>query len=114
MFLEHVINNEGIAIDVVKVETMTNWPRPTNVLEVRLFLGLTSYFMRFVGGFSNIAMPTKQLLQKNKKFMWDDKCEAHFTMLKTRLTIAPIFTLPFSTEDFVINSNAFSKRLSCV
>ena len=60
------------------MEAIIEWPRPTTVTEVRSFLGLASYYMRFVKDFSKIAAPLTRLTQKNVKFNWTDKCEEHF------------------------------------
>jgi hypothetical protein len=50
------------------------WPAPTNVPEVRSFMGLAGYYRRFVEGFSKIANPITELQKKNKKFVWTEKC----------------------------------------
>jgi hypothetical protein len=55
---------------------------PTNPTEVRAFLGLAGYYRMFVEGFSSIARPLTQLLKKDKKFEWTEKCEQSFQELK--------------------------------
>ena len=47
-FLGHIVSKDGILVDPSKIEAVKNWPRPTSVTEVRSFLGLDSYYMRFV------------------------------------------------------------------
>src|SRR5438132_13798196 len=61
-FLGHIITEEGVAVDPSKVEVVLNWKVPTNVTEVRRFLGLAGYYRRFIEGFSKIALPLTQLL----------------------------------------------------
>ena len=56
-FLGHVVSKDGITIDLKKVEVVVEWNSPNSVTEVRSFLGLTSYYRRFVEGFSHLAMP---------------------------------------------------------
>jgi len=57
VFLGHVISAEGILVDPRKVEAILKWERPTNVTEIRSFLGLAGYYRRFIEGFSTIASP---------------------------------------------------------
>ena len=69
VFLGHAISKAGTSVDPSKVEAMVNWARPTNVSEVRSFLGLAGYYRRFVEGFSHIATPLTQLTHKSAKFV---------------------------------------------
>ena len=65
-FLGHILTAEGVAIDPEKVEAIFNWQQPTNVSEIRSFLGLAGYYRRFIEGFSKIAWPMTELLKKEK------------------------------------------------
>ena len=113
-FLGHVISKEGVSVDPMKVEAVVGWCRPTNVTEVRSFLGLAGYYRRFVEGFSRIAMPLSRLTQKQVKFEWTDDCEQSFQELKKRLVTAPVLAIPSGTEGFTIYSDASRKGLGCV
>ena len=62
-------------MDPKKIEAMVAWERPTNVTEVRSFLGLDGYYRRFVEGFSMTASPLMKLTRKHAKFEWTDECE---------------------------------------
>jgi len=55
-------------VDPEKVKAVSNWQQPTNVGEIRRFLGLAEYYRRFIEGFSKIARPMTELLKKDKKF----------------------------------------------
>jgi hypothetical protein len=77
-FLGHILTTEGVAVDPEKVEAVSNWQRPTNVSEIRSFLGLAGYYRRFIEGFSKIARPMIELLKKEKKFAWTESCERSF------------------------------------
>ncbi|KAK1556123.1 hypothetical protein QYE76_019031, partial [Lolium multiflorum] len=104
----------GIAVDPAKIKTVEEWKTPTTQTEVRAFLGLAGYYRRFVEGFSSIARPMTQLLKKDKKFEWTDKCEASFQQLKTRLTTAPILIMPDITKPFDVYCDASKIGLGCV
>ncbi|CAL9086561.1 unnamed protein product [Musa textilis] len=114
MFLGHVISSAGISVDPHKIEAVTKWKRPSNVSEIRSFLGLAGYYRRFVEGFSKIAAPLTRLTQKNIKFIWDDKCQRSFQELKKRLTSAPILVIPSGGEGFIVYSDASLQGLGCV
>ena len=77
-----------------KIEMVKNWLGPTNVLEIRSFLGLAGYYKKFVKDFSKIASPMTQLIRKDVPFEWDQKCEDCFLELKKRLVKATILTIP--------------------
>ena len=113
-FLGHVISAEGISVDSAKIATVVNWPRPTNVTEVRSFLGLAGYYRKFVQNFSRIAMPLTQLLRKDHQFQWTAECEASFQELKQKLVSALILTLPKGEEGYAVYIDASRKRLGCV
>ena len=88
---------KGIQVDPKKIEAVTNWELPKNVMEVRSFLGLVGYYRRFVGGFSKIAVPLTHLLKKDVMFEWTRKCQESFDELKQLLTSAPVLALPKGT-----------------
>ncbi|BBN68979.1 transposable element gene [Prunus dulcis] len=110
-FLGHVISAEDVYVDPQKVKAVVNWPQPTSVTEVRSFLGLDGYYRHFVEGFSTIAVPLTRLTRKGVKFEWSDECEKSFNELKTRLTSAPVLTLPDDSGNFVIYSDASQQGL---
>nr|XP_034908137.1 uncharacterized protein LOC118044086 [Populus alba] len=114
VFLGHVISAEGIIMDPRKVEAVLKWERPTNVTEIRSFLGLAGYYRRFIEGFSTIASPLTKLTRKEVRFVWSEECEASFRELKERLTSALVLALPSGTEGFVVYSDASRRGLGCV
>ncbi|XP_020081265.1 uncharacterized protein LOC109704890 [Ananas comosus] len=89
----------GALVDPRKVEAIKDWPRPTNVMEVRSFVDLAGYYRRFVEGFSKIVIPLTHLTQKGTKFVWNDECDRSFQELKERLTTTPVLALPVQGED---------------
>ena len=113
-FLGHVISKEGISVDPQKVEAIMSWPRPTTVTEVRSFLGLASYYRRFVKDFSKIAEQMTQLTQKGVPFEWANEREQCFQELKNMLVSVSILSIPSGQGGFVIYSDASHRGLGCV
>ncbi|XP_028091184.1 uncharacterized protein LOC114291319 [Camellia sinensis] len=72
VFLGHVINKDGVSVDLEKIEAIVNWPTPTNVTEVHSFTGLAGYYRRFVKHFSKIAVSLTQLTQKGAPLEWTE------------------------------------------
>ena len=93
-FLGHIISEEGVRVDPAKIADVVNWKQPSNVTEIRSFLGLARYYRIFVKDFSKIAGPLSSLTRKKEKFDWTDKVEESFQELKRRLILAPVLTLP--------------------
>ncbi|GKA12418.1 retrovirus-related pol polyprotein from transposon TNT 1-94 [Tanacetum coccineum] len=112
-FLGHVIDPSGVYVDPAKIEAIKNWAAPTTPTEVRQFLGLASYYRRFIEGFSLISKPLTKLTQKDKKYKWGKEEEALQT-LKQKLCSAPILAFPEGMEDFMVYCVASLKGFGAV
>ncbi|XP_062119209.1 uncharacterized mitochondrial protein AtMg00860-like [Humulus lupulus] len=113
-FLGHIVTDEGIKVDPAKIVVVKEWPRPKNAYEVRSFMGLASYYRRFVEGFSKIVTSLAELTRKNLKFVWSDKCEQSFQELKNRLISAPVLSLPTEEGQFVVYCDGSKQGLGGV
>jgi hypothetical protein len=113
-FLGHVISAGGVSIDPSKIISSMERKAPINPTELRAFLGLASYYRKFVEGFSSIACLLTQLLKKDKKFEWTEKCKQSFQELKKRLVSAPILTMPDITKSFDVYCDASRLGLGSV
>jgi hypothetical protein len=71
-FLGHVLSVEGVAINSSKIEVVSKWQSPMCVTEIRSFLGLASYYRRFIKNFSMIGKPMTELLKSNTPYAWSD------------------------------------------
>ena len=103
-YLGHVVSEKGIATDPEKVEAIRAWPTPTTVKEIRSFVGLCSYYRRFIAGFSDIAQPLLQCAEKT--YIWTPEAEEAFQKLKQALTEAPVLGYPKADGDFVVDTDA--------
>ncbi|KAL5549218.1 hypothetical protein UlMin_004449 [Ulmus minor] len=104
-YLGHLISNEGVAVDPSKVEGMVSWPKPKNVKGMRGFLGLTSYYRKFIQNYGNIAAPLTKMLKKNS-FKWSEAAEEAFQKLKIGMTQAPVLSLPDFSKPFILEYDA--------
>ncbi|CAI5687756.1 unnamed protein product [Oreochromis niloticus] len=89
-FLGHKLGHEGISTLEEKIHTITDWPTPADQKQLKSFLGLASYYRRFVKGFSSIAAPLFRLLQKDRDFIWTQDCQQAFNTLRRSLTESPV------------------------
>ncbi|GKB39029.1 reverse transcriptase domain-containing protein [Tanacetum coccineum] len=113
-FLGHLIDSQGLHVDPAKIEAVKNWASPTTPTEIRQFLGLASYYRRFIKDFSKIAKSLTELTQKNKKYIWGEDQESAFQLLKQKLCEAPILALPEGNDDFVVYCDASHQGLGAV
>ena len=81
-FLGHVISAEGVSVDPQKIKAIMNWKPPTNVTEIRSFLGLARYYQKFVEEFSKLTAHLTKLTKKAKNFVWSKACQQSFDELK--------------------------------
>nr|GEZ76575.1 hypothetical protein [Tanacetum cinerariifolium] len=108
-------NAPAVFMDLMnRIEAIKDWESPKTQTEIRQFLGLASYYRRFIEGFSKIARPMTKLTQKSVKFDWEEKAEAAFQLLKRKLCSAPILALPEGSENFVVYCDASHKGLGAV
>ena len=93
---------------------MRDWPVPRNITELRSFLGLYSYYRRFVKNFSETAAPMHQLQQKDVLFCWTEDQEMSFNRLKEGLTMTPVLGMPREDGTFRVDTDASSIGLGAV
>ena len=89
-FLGHRLGRDGIGTMDEKVRAVKDWPTPTGQQQLKSFLGLVSYYRRFVRGFSCVATPLFRLLHKGQDFVWTSKCQTAFISLQKALGEAPV------------------------
>lgn len=85
-FYGFMFGKTGVSPDPKKVTAIQNMKTPTNVKEVRSFLGLTNYVSRFIADYANITKPLRDLTKSNVEWTWGPDQEAAFNRLKTELT----------------------------
>ena len=101
-FLGHVVSGDGFSTDPEKIRAVTEWPTPSCVKDLRSFLGLASYYRRFVRGFASLASPLHDLMKKGVHFEWTEEADAAFQALKAALTSPPILAMPTDGGQLVL------------
>ena len=112
--LGHIVTNEGVAGDPVKVEKVRNWPTPQSAKDVQQFLGLANYYRMFVQSFSTTARPLHHLTEKSVHFKWTPECQEAFDSLRTQLTSTPILAYPNFKKPFLLDTDASDSGIGAV
>ena len=106
LFLGHLVSGDGIKPNPVLVEKIKDCPPPKTKRQVRSFLGLASYYRRFIRNFSSIAKPLYDLTKQNRDFCWTEETQRSFNKLKECLTSPPVIKHPSFTDPFVLHTDA--------
>ena len=83
-YLGHRIDEDGLHATLDKITAIKNAPEPENVQQLRSFLGLLNYYRKFLPNLATLIQPLNDLLQKDKKWIWSDKC-AHAVQAAKKL-----------------------------
>ncbi|XP_039058603.1 uncharacterized mitochondrial protein AtMg00860-like [Hibiscus syriacus] len=94
----HIVGGGVIKIDRDKIQAVKEWEAPTNVTDLRSFLGLANYYRRLVKDYSKIATPLIELLKKTKVWDWGPECQKAFDELKFTIVSELVFVLPDYTS----------------
>lgn len=113
-FLGYIITKEGIETDPVKVQKIQEYPVPTTKTQMRGFLGLASYYRRFIKNFATIARPLHDQTKSTKQIPWTQKTTNSFETLKNLLTTAPILSRPDFNKPFILVTDASKQGLGCI
>ena len=113
-FLGHVISGDGVLPSPANVEKLVNWPRPATVTEVRGFVGLGSYYRRFVKNFTKMVKALVNLTRMDVKFEWTAECEQAFQELKKTLIGPDIMAYPRSDCPFILDTDACDVGIGAV
>ncbi len=115
-YLGHIISREGIRPDPAKVHKVQTFPVPTDVATLRQFLGLASYYQRFIPGVAKVASPLHDLTKKGSNFCWTSACDKAFQALKELMCDAPVLAYPRFGADatFVLETDAGTLGLGAI
>lgn len=109
-----MVSEEGIHTDPDKIAAIKELTPPTNTRELRRFLGIASWYRRFVPDFSHIAHPLTSLLKKGSRWKWGNEQQAAFEKLRSALTEAPVLACPDFSQHFTLQTDASDFGLGAV
>ena len=113
-YLGHIVSHEGVRPNPAKSVKVNEWPTPTNVHEIRQFLGLANYFGKYMQGYSKMVTPLTSQTGAHKKFEWTQECQEAFEKVKYCLTHAPLLQMPNFDKPFEVVADASNTALGAV
>ncbi|KAG7557017.1 Ribonuclease H domain [Arabidopsis suecica] len=113
-FLGYIVTERGIEANPNQINAFLTMPSPRNIKEVQRLTGRIAALNRFISKSTDKCLPFYQILKGNKKFRWDDQCEAAFGQLKTYLTTPPILSKPESDEKLYLYISVSNHSVSGV
>ena len=113
-YLGFIVSSDGVEVDPEKTRAVSEFPVPRNVKDLRGFLGLTSYYRRFIDGYSKLAKPLHRLTGKDVPYQWDLECQQAFENLKKKLVTAPVLVYPNFEVPFILETDASHDGLGAV
>ncbi|UYV79912.1 hypothetical protein LAZ67_18001028, partial [Cordylochernes scorpioides] len=84
-FLGHIINEDGVRPDSKKLEALERCKKPFDKTSLKSFLGMLSFYSKYIPNMSTLAGPLYQLLKKDNRWKWSSQCEKAFLNLKLTL-----------------------------
>ncbi|EGT45949.1 hypothetical protein CAEBREN_01577 [Caenorhabditis brenneri] len=105
-FLGHEISQNSYAPNKANVDSIAAFPVPSNINEVRRYVGMAGFFRKFIPNFSEIAEPLTRLTRKNTSFEWNSAQQEAFETLRTALISEPILGFPDYDKPFHIFCDA--------
>ena len=113
-FLGHFVSEKGIEVNPEHIQAIQKMKPPRTTKEVRQFIGMCSFYRKYIHNFSKIASPLTALQSKKVTFSWDDNCQQSFEQLKTKLCETPVLTKADLTRDFELHADASNEHVGAV
>lgn len=114
-YLGYVLSDEGLSMDVSKIQPILDYAQPCSVKDVRRLLGLGAFYQKFIRNYSEIAAPISDLLKgKRKKFVWTPEANQAFERLKNALISAPVLANADFELMFIIETDSSDSAIGAV
>lgn len=116
-YLGYIVGSNSLRTDPEKIASMVNYPRPRTTTEIKRFIGMCSWYRRFIKDFSTQVSPINDLLKgkkKNQVINWTEEAEKAFINIKQLLVSAPVLSQPDFSKKFTVQSDASQTGLGGV
>ena len=114
LYLRYVIHNGEVRPDPGKIHTLSSLPVPTTVTQFRQFIGLASYFRKFIPKFSQMMKPLYALISDNRNITWTDRHEKIRQQVVSALTDAPVLTIFKPNYPIELHTDASSESYGVI
>eukprot|EP00253_Pinus_taeda_P006493 PITA_06493 len=113
LYLGYIIGVDRVRVHKEKIRAIREQREPRNVTKLRGFIGICTYYRKFVKGFSQRAAPLIDLTKKGA-FNWSDTVQRAFDRLKKVISSCPVIALPNFTQPFVLESDASGEGIDAM
>jgi hypothetical protein len=113
LYLGHIIGEKGVQAHQEKIIAIREWPTPKTLIEMRGFLGLCTYYRKFVKGFSQLCTPLIDLTKK-RSFKWNDEAQVTMGKMKEVMRTCPFLALPYFDILFTLECDALGEGIGAV
>ena len=116
VYLGHLVGGGVVRPELTKLSAVEQFPAPTTKKQVRIFLGLTGYYRRFIPHYSSIATPLTDLTRKTAPTMvvWSKTCDFSFKKLKELMCTMPVLSSPDFEREFILQTDASERGIGAV
>jgi hypothetical protein len=113
LYLGHVIGAKGVQVHQEKIQAIMEWPTPKTLTKLRGFLGMCTYYRKFVKGFSQLCAPLTNLTKKGA-FKWDEEAQIMMDKMKEVMSTCPVLALPDFSLPFTLECDASGEGIGAV
>ena len=113
LYLGHIIGAKGVQVHQEKITSIREWPTPKTLTELRGFLGLCTYYRKFIKGFSQLCTSLTDLTKKGS-FKWNDEAQVMMEKMKEVMSTCPVLALPDFGIPFTLECDASGEGIGVV
>ena len=113
-YLGHVVSDKGLFPLQANIQKILDYKPPATVRQLRGFLGLASYYRKFIRDFARVARPLTEMTGSKVPFQWTERQQEAFDLLKEKLTTPPILAYPKFDQEFILFTDASDTAIGCV